>query len=97
MSLHPIASACRFCRYYTPEGRRGGQCQHLGVPVRGGWQACSLGVPTFQPLKDNFENILLVPGEVLPLEASLESTRSDASSPNGVPLGKIPAAEPIPA
>ncbi|MDY7015207.1 MAG: hypothetical protein SVX43_16745 [Cyanobacteriota bacterium] len=38
-------SSCRCCHYYKPEGRRGGTCQQLGVPVRGCWKACSIGVP----------------------------------------------------
>ncbi len=38
---------CSRCRYYTPEGRRGGQCGQLGVPVQGRWQACSLSMPVF--------------------------------------------------
>ncbi|WP_242032811.1 hypothetical protein [Oscillatoria sp. FACHB-1406] len=40
-------STCRCCQYYKPEGRRGGQCQQLGVPVRGCWKACSIGSPAF--------------------------------------------------
>ncbi|MDY6781237.1 MAG: hypothetical protein SW833_01550 [Cyanobacteriota bacterium] len=38
-------STCRFCRHYKPEGRRGGTCQQLGVPVRGCWKTCSIGTP----------------------------------------------------
>lgn len=40
-------STCRCCQYYKPEGRRGGNCQQLGVPVRGCWKACSIGSPAF--------------------------------------------------
>ncbi|HEY9872049.1 MAG TPA: hypothetical protein V6D12_01360 [Candidatus Obscuribacterales bacterium] len=40
---------CRHCRYYRPSGQRGGQCQMLGVPVRGAWSACSLVVSPFAP------------------------------------------------
>lgn len=40
---------CRHCRYYRPEGRRGGSCQLLCVSVRGIWPACSLVVPSFAP------------------------------------------------
>ncbi|KAI9133056.1 hypothetical protein ON05_006770 [Acaryochloris sp. CCMEE 5410] len=39
--------ACRYCQHYSPEGRRGGQCQRLGAPVRGEWKACSLMIPSF--------------------------------------------------
>jgi hypothetical protein len=36
--------ACRFCKHYSPEGRRGGVCQVLNVPVQGQWTACPLMV-----------------------------------------------------
>ncbi|MGB3532972.1 MAG: hypothetical protein WBA13_05590 [Microcoleaceae cyanobacterium] len=42
-----LTSTCRCCQYYTPEGRRGGQCQQLHVPVKGGWKACQLAIPAF--------------------------------------------------
>jgi hypothetical protein len=46
-------SCCQRCRYYTLEGRRGGHCSQLNVPVQGSWQPCSLGAPVFlQPLPD---------------------------------------------
>jgi hypothetical protein len=41
--------SCRHCRYYRLEGKRGGQCQMLGVPVRGLWPACGLAVAPFAP------------------------------------------------
>ncbi|MBF2036950.1 MAG: hypothetical protein IGR92_16110 [Leptolyngbyaceae cyanobacterium T60_A2020_046] len=45
-------SCCQRCRYYTPEGRRGGQCSQLDVPVQGKWTACSLATPFFlEPLR----------------------------------------------
>ena len=40
-------SACRYCRFYQIEGRRGGSCQRLGVPVQGSWQVCALAVSPF--------------------------------------------------
>lgn len=91
-----MTSACRFCRHYTPEGRRGGQCEQLGVPVRGSWQACSLAHPTFASLGKNLDNLLMVQQEilmlreVLPLESSLDNSRSEASAPS-----KTPTARPI--
>ncbi len=42
-----LTSACRYCRYYQPEGRRGGMCQQLGVQVQGSWKACALALPPF--------------------------------------------------
>lgn len=46
-SLNEAISACRHCRFYQSEGRRGGGCQQLGVPVQGSWKACSLAIPPF--------------------------------------------------
>lgn len=67
------ATACRHCRFYTPEGRRGGNCQQLGVLVRGGWKACSLALPPFAPswesLEDELGAIKMVPvGDTVSLE-----------------------------
>jgi len=33
--------------HYQVEGRRGGNCQQLGVPVQSQWQACPLAKPCF--------------------------------------------------
>lgn len=46
-TLNFPTSACRLCRHYQPQGRRGGTCEQLGVPVRANWQACSLAIPPF--------------------------------------------------
>ncbi|MGB3695145.1 MAG: hypothetical protein WBG70_12430 [Spirulinaceae cyanobacterium] len=43
-----LTSACRCCGHYKPEGRRGGMCQQLCVPVQGNWKACSLAAPPFE-------------------------------------------------
>lgn len=45
--LTPISN-CRHCRFYQPEGRRGGQCQQLSVTVQGAWQACALAASPFE-------------------------------------------------
>ncbi len=42
-------SACRYCRYYTPVGQRGGTCQIFNVSVKSGWKACSLSIRSFPP------------------------------------------------
>jgi hypothetical protein len=41
--------ACRLCQHYNPEGRRGGFCGKLDVPVSPAWEACSLAVHPFEP------------------------------------------------
>lgn len=98
MNLHPIASACRSCRYYTPEGRRGGHCQQLGVPVRGGWQACSLAIPAFAPSGENIEKMLLwqkemfLLGEVLPLEGASDTARIGDQTPKSASFAETPKA-----
>nr|WP_246198830.1 hypothetical protein [Sodalinema gerasimenkoae] len=51
-------STCRSCRYYTPEGRRGGQCQQLGAPVCGSWKSCSLAFPPFAPSWEHLEKLI---------------------------------------
>ncbi|MBP0003591.1 MAG: hypothetical protein J7642_07695 [Cyanobacteria bacterium SBC] len=51
-------STCRSCRYYAPEGRRGGYCQQLGAPVCGGWKACALGFPPFAPSWEHLERLM---------------------------------------
>lgn len=40
-------SSCQRCRHYTLEGRRGGHCSQLNVPVQGKWSPCSLAAPVF--------------------------------------------------
>ncbi|GAB4241400.1 MAG: hypothetical protein Kow0049_30000 [Stanieria sp.] len=52
--------ACRYCRYYNSEGRRGGSCQKLGVPVESNWNACSLASSPFASPWENLEEILLL-------------------------------------
>ncbi|MEB3163830.1 MAG: hypothetical protein VKK80_11420 [Prochlorothrix sp.] len=42
-----LSSSCRYCRSYTPEGRRGGHCGRLDVAVMGHWEACPLASPPF--------------------------------------------------
>ena len=41
-------TACRLCDHYNPEGRRGGICNKLDVPVQPAWGACRLAVHPFQ-------------------------------------------------
>ncbi|MBO1347362.1 MAG: hypothetical protein EBE86_008180 [Hormoscilla sp. GUM202] len=56
---------CRHCRHFVPEGRRGGNCEQLGVLVRGGWKACSLALPAFAPSWEVIEGIAMWQGETL--------------------------------
>ncbi len=52
---------CSRCRHYQLEGRRGGHCSQLGVPVQGRWQACSLSVPVFMPTVPEMSPLEILP------------------------------------
>ncbi len=56
-----LVSACRYCRYYKSQGRRGGTCQLLDVSVHGGWKACALAIPAFAPSWENLEDMMNLP------------------------------------
>ncbi|MEN9234293.1 MAG: hypothetical protein Q6J44_08805 [Gloeomargarita sp. DG02_4_bins_56] len=49
--------ACRCCRHYSPEGRRGGHCALLGVEVQGDWSMCYFAVPPFAPSWERLEGL----------------------------------------
>ncbi len=52
-----LTSACRSCYHFAPEGRRGGTCQKLNVPVQGSWKSCSLAVSAFSSSWDNVKTL----------------------------------------
>jgi hypothetical protein len=74
-----LTSACRYCRFYNPEGRRGGACQQLGVPVEAGWKACSLALPPFTSAWESLEEIML-------LETSYNLDSSSHNHPKSDPV-----------
>ena len=55
--INSLTSVCRHCRSYKPEGRRGGSCQMLGVPVQGSWKACTLASSPFETTLKKLEDI----------------------------------------
>lgn len=55
-----LTSACRSCRYYQPEGRRGGMCEILGATVQANWKACALALPAFAPSWEYLEEMMLL-------------------------------------
>ena len=60
-----LASTCRFCRFYQPEGRRGGSCQKLSVPVESHWSACALSSLPFTERWENLEDIIYLEHSLL--------------------------------
>lgn len=74
--IKPVASACRYCRHYQPEGRRGGMCQKLGAQVQAGWKACSLALPAFAPAWETLEDAWSLP-VATPVLAATHSQASD--------------------
>ncbi len=81
-----LVSACRYCRYYKSEGRRGGTCQLMDVSVHGGWKACALAIPAFAPSWENLEDMMNLPDampavtEARPLVCNLESEEVNIST-----------------
>jgi hypothetical protein len=53
--------SCRLCQHYNPEGRRGGFCEKLDVPVSSSWEACRLATHPFEApwLFDNELRIIM--------------------------------------
>jgi hypothetical protein len=89
----PLTSACRHCRHYTPEGRRGGVCSLLSVPVQSQWKACSLAVSPFGPSWENITEIGLWQEETVTLrEAAVAVSERNACQLTGTTLTEKSAA-----
>ncbi|UBF24892.1 hypothetical protein K9N68_25040 [Kovacikia minuta CCNUW1] len=88
-------SACRNCRYYVPEGRRGGRCDQLNVSVHSAWKACSLAIPPFSPAWENLEEIIIWQRRTLAaqeaLAANLSPTEEESlvAEPVSVPVQPV--------
>ena len=61
-------SACRYCRFYKSQGRRGGSCQKLGVSVQSSWKACNLACSPFETTVKKLEDIFQLDSSI-PLES----------------------------
>lgn len=87
------ASACRYCRHYNVQGRRGGMCQQLGVPVRGAWRACSLALPPFAPSWENIDGLLqdrkLFLQETLAVSCPLSGAQAKAEVKASIPPERL--------
>ncbi len=62
---------CRHCRYYAPQGRRGGHCNKLNVAVKSQWEACSLVASPFTSAWKELGDIMLWPQKVLELQEAI--------------------------
>ncbi|MBR8837919.1 MAG: hypothetical protein DSM106950_28930 [Stigonema ocellatum SAG 48.90 = DSM 106950] len=69
-----LTSACRYCHYYKPEGRRGGVCQQLGAPVQGNWKACCFALPVFAPSWESLEDAWSLPNATQVIASSLNKS-----------------------
>ncbi len=83
-----LTSACRYCHFYRSEGRRGGHCQQLGVPVRADWKACSLARSPFTPHWKKLDEIIAWQqddlADPLPLDAVFNSSVREDTSPQEI-------------
>ncbi len=52
-----LTSACRYCRFYQPDGLHRGACQQLNVSVHSDWKACQLALPAFANTWENAEEL----------------------------------------
>lgn len=70
-------STCRHCRFYQPQGRRGGHCSQLNVEVQGSWKTCSLATPVFEKTWD-FQVIPVWKNpELIPFPSQADTALSD--------------------
>ncbi len=75
-------SSCGRCRFYGPQGRRGGDCSQLGVPVGSRWQPCPLAMPVFDTALGQIaplDGFLPRPSELGFTEVLLETARLEVA------------------
>lgn len=78
-------TACRLCQHYNPEGRRGGFCGKLDVPVSSTWEACSLAAHPFETSwQPDSEFNSLFHDSLVTVSSQLESSHLE-SSPLEIP------------
>lgn len=74
--VNEAISSCRHCQFYRSEGRRGGHCHQLGVPVQGTWKSCSLAMSPFAAGWEKLAGINtwqpLAPEPQVPMEIALQ-------------------------
>jgi hypothetical protein len=57
-------SVCRHCKFYRPEGRRGGHCEKLAASVQSQWEACALACHPFTSDWDDISRLAVSNGRV---------------------------------
>lgn len=78
-------SVCRYCRFYSPEGRRGGSCEMLGVTVQGSWKACTLASSPFETTLKKLEHIFhLDTPEQVKLDRAVSSNITEIETDNNL-------------
>jgi hypothetical protein len=82
-----LTSACRYCRFYQPEGLHRGACGQLNVVVQSDWKACQLALPAFANTWENAKELTqancqpeLSPVAHSPAELSTASLTASTSS-----------------
>ncbi|MFW6359881.1 MAG: hypothetical protein ACOC0N_11810 [Chroococcales cyanobacterium] len=78
-TINCLTSACWSCRFYQPEGRRGGMCNQLGVPVSGQWKACQLAIPVFQSTLEKIKQEIVLLEQTLTLDCPAEYLEIEVS------------------
>ena len=79
-----ITSSCRYCRYYKSEGRRGGTCHQLSVPVQAEWSACALAASPFNTPWDSLEKVMRLESTLAHSESSEVGESATGSHPNQI-------------
>ena len=81
-------SACRYCRFYQSQGRRGGSCEKLGVPVESNWKACTLASSPFKTTVTKLE-------EIFQLNAVKSTDKVSNIKDVNSKIGELPSSENI--
>ncbi|NBD17155.1 MAG: DUF1830 domain-containing protein [Cyanobacteria bacterium] len=82
----PQPDSCKHCKYYNYEGRRGGHCYLLDVPVRANWCACPLGIS----IVDRCEDPLPVKSPLFPTKILCRYT-NDTDQHQIIRISNIPS------
>jgi hypothetical protein len=92
-------SSCRHCVFYESQGRRGGQCRQLGVPVQGSWKSCSLAMPpfaapTWEEIEPIFDPIIVLRQQALEVQLTAACLAVPRNIPSNIHLDPEPSIAP---